>query len=249
MSGGPEDTAADDHPPRESALPSLVRRTVAGGFAFGAQLRRGRLLHPAGVILHATLYPRGGRLSLPVFSHRRQVVVRLSKGAGLPGATADVLGLALRVPDAAGPGHPLDLLLSSCLLGVGLRHLPVPATGWTTPYGSLVPYRAAGELRVLAALPADPGRRIPASIAALREAVAQRPLEFVLAEARLRGQWHPFARLELIGAADDDRRLRFDPGNCLPELHPATAVNAVREVAYRGSRLGFPPERGRDTAP
>ena len=235
---------ADQPGASEFTLPPLVRRTLAGGFAFGAQLRHGRLLHPTGVVLHATLHPRGGRLSLPALGHRRQVVVRLSKGAGLPGAAPDVLGLALRVPDAGGPGRPFDLLLSSCRLGVGVRHLPLPATDWSTPYGSLVPYRAGGELRVLAALPADPGRRIPASIAALREAVAQRPLEFVLAEARLRGQWHPFARLELIAAGDDDRGLRFDPGNALPELHPVTVVNAVREAAYRGSRLGFPPGKG-----
>jgi hypothetical protein len=41
------------------------------------------------------------------------VLVRFSRGAGLPDALPDVLGIAIRIPDADGAGHPQDLMLST----------------------------------------------------------------------------------------------------------------------------------------
>ncbi|MDP9398560.1 MAG: hypothetical protein M3P96_12410, partial [Actinomycetota bacterium] len=88
---------------------------VSAAFAALARLRGARALHPRGIVLEGTLRLAGARCGVPILdaAGTLPVLARLSKGGGLPGRLPDVLGLAVRVPDAAGPGRPLDLLLST----------------------------------------------------------------------------------------------------------------------------------------
>src|SRR5205814_8265271 len=70
------------------------------------------------------------------------VVVRLSKGVGLPDPVPDVLGFAVRVVDVGGPEAHQDLLLSSTLASSSLPWLPVPTSAHAhAHYSSLPPYR------------------------------------------------------------------------------------------------------------
>jgi hypothetical protein len=87
-----------------------------------ARLRRGRALHPVGVGYHARLEITpgarrwaGARLLVP--GARYDAVVRFSRGAGLPEPLPDALGVAVRLPDAYGPGRAQDFLVTSSATG------------------------------------------------------------------------------------------------------------------------------------
>jgi hypothetical protein len=84
---------------------------LAAAFRLLARLRRGRALHPLGVGYHARLEitPGAGRWAgarLLVPGARYDAVVRFSRGGGLPEPLPDALGVAVRLPDAYGPGLP-----------------------------------------------------------------------------------------------------------------------------------------------
>ena len=84
----------------------------------GSRLRGARVFHPAGVVCAAELSQLPGAERYPVITEallgrqrgtaRRRATVRLSKGAGTPGALPDLLGLAVRVENGA-DGQPWDL--------------------------------------------------------------------------------------------------------------------------------------------
>jgi hypothetical protein len=83
---------------------------LAAAFRLLARLRRGRALHPLGVGYHARLEitPGAGRWAgarLLVPGARYDAVVRFSRGGGLPEPLPDALGVAVRLPDAYGPGR------------------------------------------------------------------------------------------------------------------------------------------------
>lgn len=185
-------------------------RAVAVPLAALARLRRGKPMHPSGAVLDAVLERQG---SVPAWgvpwldeSSTDRAVVRLSRGAGLPGSWPDLLGLAVRVP---GVERPVDLLLSSSGRGRVLRRVPVLRRNAAVPYTSIMGYRSpAGTLR-LAALPrSQPLSSQPDALAA---GVRRRGLEFTLAAARGGGPWLPFGRLVLTGPREPvDPDVRFD---------------------------------------
>jgi hypothetical protein len=81
---------------------------LAAGFYALAALRRGRSLHPTGIGFQGWLRvlnerpPRPGvALFQPGATH--PALLRFSRGAGLPGPLPDVLGVAMRLPDATAP--------------------------------------------------------------------------------------------------------------------------------------------------
>nr|WP_246324167.1 phosphodiesterase [Petropleomorpha daqingensis] len=149
---------------------------------------------------------------------RDDVVVRISRSAGLPAPLPDVFGLAVRIPDG-----PVDLLLWATPIGPVVRFVPVPRRDAATAYTSIMGYRSdAGTLR-LAALPDDGSAR-----------------RFTMAAARGQGPWRPFGRL-VLGAAREpvDPGVRFDAvGNPPHGLVPDGPLARFRARAYAAARRG-----------
>ncbi|GAA3135355.1 hypothetical protein GCM10010466_27730 [Planomonospora alba] len=222
---------ASSSPAPAGTVPSLFRRLAA--------LRGGRAFHTRGrffradlrVLPHADPY-----LGIPVLDEpgEREVLVRLSKGASLPGALPDVLGLAVRLPCASAAGGALDLLLST---RGWPKWLPFPSAGFGSGvFSTLIPYRhAAGRIRFLA-VAAERGRARSADPEAAARAVALAPLDFVLG---IEGYRRPLARLRLHTPLPDGEAVAFDPMlHCHPALRLPGRLARIREAAYAGSRRG-----------
>lgn len=203
-------------------LPALAGRLAAVPFALIARGRGGRPLHPRGAVLPGTLARTGAAEGIPWLDTPASddVQVRLSRGAGLPAPLPDLLGVAVRVPGAAGP---VDLLLSSTGPGPLAGRVLFPARDASVAYGSLMGYRcAAGTVR-LALLPRPGG---------LRSAGAD------LAVAVGWGPWRPVGWLAL-GAPDRplDPGVRFDAvRHPPPGLVPDGPMARFREPAYAAAR-------------
>ncbi|MFJ8668884.1 hypothetical protein [Streptomyces sp. NPDC093600] len=242
-----------------------LTRSVQSAARALARRRRRPALHPDGLLFSGVLeilpseeepwsvgwLDRAGRYD---------VTLRWSRAAGVPVALPDGLGLALKVVDAAGPGRPLDLLLTSSGGGPLTRHLPVPRTdALGGPYSTLSGYRFPDRDRVVAAFPDEPGRRLPARPAAIAEALRRHPVRFRLCAAGRGEPWRQFATLTVNGTppamdmdagTDTERdthvRVAYDPYTArLPDLPPTDRLRALREAAYAGSRQG----RGAPTPP
>jgi hypothetical protein len=215
-------------------VPGAAGRVVAVPLGAFARRRRGKPMHAPGAVFEAVLDRFGSRPAwgVPWLDEpaREAVVVRLSRGAGLPPALPDLLGLALRLP--GGDGGPVDLLLSSSGTGTVTRFVPVLRRNAATGYGSLMGYRSgAGTLR-LAARPESPPA--PSDPGPLVGEVVRRGLVFVLAAARDRADWRPFARLTLVAPTDPvDPDVRFDAvRNPPPGLVPDGPMARFRAPAY-----------------
>jgi hypothetical protein len=208
----------------------LLGRLLAAPLAALARWRRDKPMHPRGVVHEGVLERTGAQppwgvpwLDEPAID---RVVVRLSRGAGVPPPWPDLLGLAVHVPHE---GHtPVDLLLSTTGRGRFTRVVPVPRRDLATSYGSIMGYRSdAGTLRLAAV-----GER-------RRGGAAPEPV-FVLAAARGTGPWRPFATLTLgrvLPPGDPD--VRFDAvRHPPPGLVPDGPLAHVRAPAYAASRAG-----------
>ncbi|MGW0467924.1 hypothetical protein ACWDX6_22090 [Streptomyces sp. NPDC003027] len=234
-----------------------LNRSVQSAARALARRRRRPALHPDGLLFSGELeiLPSGEQpwsVGWLDRAGRYDVTVRWSRAAGVPVALPDGLGLALKVVDAAGPGRPLDLLLTSSGGGPLTRHLPVPRTdALGGPYSTLTGYRFPDRDRVVAAFPDEPGRRLPARPAALAEALRRRPARFRLCAAARGERWRHFATLTVNGtppSTGTDGPVAYDPYTArLPDLPPTDRLRALREAAYAGSRQGrgapAPPRR------
>jgi hypothetical protein len=222
-------------------LPCLAGRAVSVPLSALARLRRGKPMHPEGAVFTGVLERRGAEPPCGVRwldePGRDDVVVRLSRGVGLPDRLPDILGLAVRIPR---DGQPIDLLLSSTGQGVLGRFLPVPRRDAAATYTSIMGYRSdAGTIR-LAGLP-EPAH-LPSAPERQAERVAGRPTAFTMAAAVGRGRWRPFARLLLTAPVHPrDPDLRFDA-----VLHPPPGLVAdgpmarFRRPAYASARAAQP---------
>jgi hypothetical protein len=185
-------------------------RLVAVPLGALARLRGGKPMHPRGAVFDGVLERTGGGSGWGVSwldeVAADEVIVRFSRGAGLPASWPDLLGVAVRVPD---PERPIDLLLSSTGRGPVLRWLPLPRRDAAATYTSIMGYRSdAGTLR-LAAFPEF--RDAPADPADLAAVVPGRRLAFTLAAARGAKRWRPFGRLTLTAPGRPlDPDVRFD---------------------------------------
>jgi hypothetical protein len=210
-------------------------RLVAVPLGALARWRGGKPMHPRGAVFDALLDRRGGAQGVPWLDARATdaVVVRLSRGAGLPAFLPDLLGLAIRLP---GDGAPVDMLLTTTGRGRLTRLVPVLRRDTAAFYSSIMGYRSdAGSLR-LAALPeADD---VPSDPRPLAAAVSRDGLRFTLAVCRGLGPWRPFARLTLrepLPALDPD--VRFDAvQNPPPGLVPDGPMARFRAPAYARAR-------------
>jgi hypothetical protein len=213
-------------------------RLVAVPLGAIARWRGGKPMHPRGAVFDAVLQRHGGsgEWGVPWLDEPGidRVVVRLSRGAGLPARLPDLLGLAVRVP---GEDGPVDLLLSTTGSGPVTRFLPVLRRDAAAVHSSIMGYRSdAGTVRLAAFpeaghLPAEPG---PAA----REVAAGDGPGFTLAFARGLGDWQPFGRLTLTAPASPlDPDVGFDAvQNPPPGLVPDGPLARFRAPAYARAR-------------
>jgi len=235
---------------------------VAAGFYALATVRRRRSLHPTGTGYQGWLeVPHQGPAwpDVPLFQAgaTHPALLRFSRGAGLPEPLPDALGVAIKLPDAHGPGADQDLLLTSSTDRPLLRRLLFPARSFAHgAFSTALPYDLGNDRVVLLLIPAhssagrsadgDGHRAAGGALAELRAAAAN-GLSFELRTARSFGRSRPLATLR-IGPplpAEQTEALRFNPWTTGPGIRPAGWLNLLRDAAYRASQHG----RSRGTGP
>lgn len=218
-----------------STLPAMAGRVVAAaggwalGVAFGAagRLRRGKPLHPRGVVHPATFVGGAGARprAVPLLDERHETpcVVRVSRAAGLPAPLPDIHGLALRLDL---PQGQVDLLFATTGTGRVTRYVLRPRRSARHPMTTLMPLRTPQGALHLGLAPVRPG-------------------EWQVTAATPRDRrWMPVGRL-VAGSGpvgpDPDPPIRFDPVRNVP---PGTAtyrwVRLVRDPAYVMARRWSP---------
>lgn len=221
----------------------------AGAALFGAlsRLRGRRVFHPDGVGFEGalTVHGRKGEKALGAAlvdePAVRECVVRFSRGLGLPEPLPDVLGIALRVEHAWGPGQPLDLLLVTAPSPRVARHVLRPARGFAGPhYSTLLPYEIAGRRVLFGARVVAPSRL--ATLADVVEAAAAGALRVDIDLARGSGAWEPIGTVQ-VGrplSVDAAERLRFNVWHAGVDVQPVGLLNAARRRAYEASQRARP---------
>jgi hypothetical protein len=227
---------------------------VAAGFYALAALRNRRSLHPTGIGYQGWLQVPNERLprpGVPLFQAgaTHPALLRFSRGAGLPELLPDALGVAIKLPDAHGPGVDQDLLLTSSSDRPLLRRLLFPATSFVRgAFSTALPYDLGSERVVLLLVPApisaapstgSLGHRAGGALAELG-AVAANGLELELRTAKSLGRSQPLATVT-VGPplpADQSEALRFNPWTTGPGIHPSGWLNLLRDAAYQASQRG-----------
>ena len=204
--------------------------SLAAGTAMAAlaAVRRGKAVHPHGVVHRARLVVPGDAAApqastLLATPGEHEAILRFSRSIGLPRPLPDLLGISLRVLDAYGPGADQDFLLVTSIDAPVLHHVFVPARSVDQrPYSSSLPYEAGGEEFLVGALPTDS------------------PERFHLAVAPLEGRFRPVAAIhlgeQLPEVAD---ALRFNPWNTGGGLRPSGLLNRWRRRAYPMSQAAW----------
>jgi hypothetical protein len=228
---------------------------VAAGFHLLAVLRSKRSLHPTGVGYRGWLVvgdDHPGRPEVPLFrpGAAYPALVRFSRGAGMPEPLPDALGVAVKLPDAYGPGNDQDLLLTSSTDRPLLRRLLFPATSFVRgTFSTALPYELGGKRVVLLLVPAHSGsdqsagagiRRARGALAELDAAAVG--LRFKLRTASSFGPSQPVATLtaDQLLSPEQTEALRFNPWTTGPGIRPAGWLNLLRDTAYKASQRGRP---------
>jgi hypothetical protein len=219
----------------------------AAGYAAGAVLagvaaiRRGKAVHPHGIVFAAELVvlrvPAGlERAELFAKPGRRPAIVRFSRSLGLPRPLPDLLGMAVRVPDAYGEARHQDFLMVTSVDAPVAHHAFVPARdAQQRPYSSSLPYRVDHRRLLVGALPREdsPRPQNGNELERLIAAAATGRRVFDLATAQIWGRFVSVAELhvgdQLPAEAD---ALRFNPYNSGGGLEPAGVLNRLRDYAY-----------------
>jgi hypothetical protein len=227
---------------------------VAAGFSLLARLRRRRSLHPTGAGYRGWLTVDGGgqaAAALFVPGAAQPALVRFSRAAGLPEPLPDALGVAVKLPDAHGPGCDQDLLLTSSIDRPLLRRLLFPATSFVRgAFSSALPYQLDGQKVVLLLVPVLPdggrppegaARRGGGALAELDAAIAA-GLQFQLRVAGSLGPSQPLATLTTGEPlpTEQTEQLRFNPWTTGPGIRPCGWINLLRDSAYRASQRRRP---------
>jgi hypothetical protein len=229
---------------------------LAAVFRLLSLLRRGRGLHPVGVgysgcleITPAARRFTGAPLLAP--GARYDAVVRFSRGAGLPEPLPDALGVAVRLPDAYGPGRDQDFLVSSSADLPLARRLLFPARSFLhVSFSSVLPYRVGGREVVTVLRPRPgPGRwpRTGRALADLSAAAATGDLAYDLRLAGSLGRSRTVGVLTVGGPLDPaaTEALRFNPWTTGQGIRPVGRLNRLRRPSYPGSQQGRPTGRRR----
>jgi hypothetical protein len=228
--------------PRE-LVPRPAARGAASLFRRLSALRGKRVAHPHGRVFEATFDPYvGGTTGTELLDGgTRRALVRCSRALGLPEPLPDVLGFAIRFPDAYGPGRHHDFLCVTSIDAPVAHHVLVPATGFfARPYSSLLAYRVADDVRLVGVLPAGSGPAVGPRLAQITEAVRRGTASFELALAPLSGRFGRVGtiRLDAELTTPDAERMRFNPWNCGGGIRPTGPLMGIRDAAYSGSQQG-----------
>jgi hypothetical protein len=206
----------------------------------GSAIRQRKFFHPAGVMAEGILErvaPEGE--GLPINSC--DVIARVSKGVGLPGAAPDVAGLAWRIPPPPDlrSCSPWDVLLASTL--AGSRIALAPTASWSgATFSSLMPLRFHGTAWWVRARLATQVDAAGLSLDGIERQIDSSGVTFTIDQAPATGPFRPLARLTLrhVDPSCDD--IAFDPA-----LHSDPEVELVprwlgdfRRAAYKRSRQG-----------
>jgi hypothetical protein len=228
---------------------------VAAAFSTLAALRRKRSLHPIGVGYQGLLQVSArapARPGVPLFraGAAHSARLRFSRGAGLPEPLPDALGVAIKLPDAHGPGADQDLLLTSSSDRPLLRRLLFPARSFLrAAFSTALPYELGGERVVFLLVPVQvrggssaggAGRgRSGGALGELRAAAAD-GLRFELRTATTFGRSRPLATVTTNAplTAGQSETLRFNPWTTGPGIRPSGWLNLLRDAAYRASQRG-----------
>lgn len=191
---------------------------LGAGLAAVGALRRGRPLHPRGVIREARLAVAASpvRTGVPLLDAdgTHDCLVRVSRATGVPEGWPDVQGLAVRVLDRSG-GYG-DLLLAGTGTGRVTRHL----LAWR---------RGSGACSTLLPLDSPAGPL-------LLLLTPDGPDAWTLSSAPPGRPWTERGRL-VLGAEAAEQDCHFDPvRNPVPGLAHYALWAAVREPAYRNAR-------------
>lgn len=203
-------------------LLTLPRTAAAGALGLGTALRGARVFHPKGLAFHGTVVVDGGgdwgtRLLDEPGSY--DVLVRVSRAAGLPDGFPDAIGLAIRFPSLGRDGSDLDVLVNTAGALPVLRHVFLPEPLGRT-FTSVLPYRTGS------------GRRI--MLGARRDGEGAWRL---IAAPMVRG-WSEWGRLTLSGPLplQEAEQLRFMPTIGATDLQPVALFRRLRHRAYERSQ-------------
>jgi hypothetical protein len=213
---------------------------VALPIRLSAAVRQSRLFHPDGVLAEGILEriapPNEG---LPMQSC--DVIGRVSKAIGLPGALPDIAGLAWRIPPPQDLRScvPWDVLLASTV--ANSRIVLAPTRSWSkTTFSCLMPLRFHGDAWWVRARLVTKIEELGLSLDTIRNQIDSGAIDFDIDQAKGTGGFSPLARLSLrhLDPSNDD--VAFDP-----VLHSDEDVRLVpgwladfRRAAYRRSREG-----------
>ncbi|HEY7051781.1 MAG TPA: phosphodiesterase [Mycobacterium sp.] len=214
---------------------------VALPLGLGSAIRRRRVFHPAGVIANGSLEriaPPGE--GLPVDSS--EVIGRVSKAIGLPGALPDLIGLAIRIPPQPFAATPWDILTASTGSGRLTRFALRPVTSWQAPMTTLMPLRYHGKYWWIRAQMTSTFDADGLSLDDAIEHLNRDGLEYRLDQACGSNDFEPLAavRLEDVVPAGPSRDVAFDPTiHSAPDVKLAPEwLTDIRRRAYERSREG-----------
>ncbi len=222
-----------------------MERAVGSTLATLSAARGARVFHPVGVAHRGvlTVYPEPGRsygvplLDVPA---EHEAVVRLSRGAGTPQGLPDVLGLAIRLLDAHGPGASQDLLLNTAGRLPLARQVFIPATGvLERTYSSVLPYSLDGVRYYVGAHPVREAGGLLHRFDAVQRAAESGLLRFRIVVARPLGAWQHVATLRLDERLPDAEAesLAYDVfANTGGGIAPAGLLQTLRRSSYRLSQ-------------
>jgi len=219
--------------------------TVLGAWA---GLRRGKAVHPDGVVFDARLVisgdsaaPSAARLLADASEHR--AIVRFSRSLGVPRPVPDLLGMSIRVLDAYGNGQHQDLLIVTSADYPILHHFFLPASDvQQRPYSSSLPYQAGNDTFLVGAMPDSRSPRPEGGneFDRLDAAASTGRLVFRLCVAPIRGPFRPVGELHIGGRLSPDLdALRFNPWNTGGGMQPVGWLNEARDRAYKLSQLAW----------
>jgi len=230
--------------------PATAVGRAAVGTVFGslARVLGTRPLHPSGVAFEAELVvdePRLRGARLFARRGRRPAYVRFSRGFGLPEPIPELMSMAVKIPNAYGPGREHDLLMAASGDRPLLRH--VFAWGGThldRAYSTVLPFRVGDRTMLLGAVPRGVGvdgvGRRPGDLPELEAAAAAGELAFDLRVATPLGPWRTVARLEVGRQLSDEEgdALAFNSAHTGGGIEPVGYVNRVRAAAYDAAAAG-----------
>ena len=209
-------------------------------FGLASLVRGERCVHPDGVAAEGVLVvadppSRVGYGSILGVPGEHRAVVRLSRGLGYAPPRRDVHGLAIRLPDAGGPGRAQDLLLVTVTPKAGGRFKIVESAGFGPLLATVLAQRVGTTLTRLTAVPVGGVADDAAVLAGATDGLAFRLAGHLDAQVSV-----PLAELRvgpsLEPATAED--LRFDPWNTGGGISPAGVLGGARRVVYPASQLG-----------